>query len=219
MSNAYCKNFTKRIKIMRSNAKYPFVDGYSSFPNSCDTDWVPTIENYQFIKGLIIIKNKFGRILEILTNSTRFLVTSKCIGYFNEPIIIWSNNIYTTTYFGSSLDSVILGPNASPFDLKTADYQTDNDYNYSKNYIGMVSDIDNEYQLSSIYSYALYETPNSLHNGTCDLLDGLEIRVDLRDLAYQYTKTDIISAYLPVQYDNNLFGASHLTSVNGCLEE
>ena len=75
------------------------------------------------------------------------------------------------------------------------------------------------YQLSSIYSYALYETPNSLHNGTCDLLDGLEIRVDLRDLAYQYTKTDIISAYLPVQYDNNLFGASHLTSVNGCLEE
>jgi hypothetical protein len=96
--------------------------------------------------------------------------------------------------------------------MKTAPKHHFGSYEYIVGCIGLLKEEDGDFKLASEQAYVMQHVLPSE-----GLLDGIEIRVDLRDLVSEYSVTDTIYAYLPVKYDTELYGAFFLTATPGTL--
>lgn len=192
----------KRVKLAHNYAEYLFKDGYKSF-QSLDHDWTSTIEGYQFITCLIIIKNSKNEVVQMITDSTRFLIVGKCIYKNKDKIVSICNESLSIPYLDIPENMMFLGENGEPIKVE---FEM-NKINYKSGLMGVITEIKGEFFVEKDIFKAIYD-PNRI-----EYLDELEIRIDLRDLFNKISKGDKIYVYLPVKFGDSKFGALFLTLI------
>lgn len=193
----------RRIKIAHDYAQYPFKDGYKSFP-TLDEEWSNTIEGYQFINCVILIKNEYNHIIQTITDHSRFLIIRKLIGKNQEKVISVCNESLSVPYLDIPIDTKFLGENGEPVELPNLFFDK---ISYTKGIIGVVTEINNDFIIENTKFSAIFD-PERI-----ELIDELEIRIDLRDLIQKIGKNDKIYVYLPVKFGDKKSGAVLLTAL------